>query len=1012
MPAISNNKLYKSTTESESLIHGTEKKTKPKIKWSVFQERCLKLICEFEKNEEELFAFKYKIEYYGVNVIDPQVYYSIIKKPMYLKKVCHNIKSGKYKDEFDVIDDVNLIFENALTYNHPNTKYNKIAKELQMTFNDKATRMMKNLGYCCGSSYKRIPPIVSCNGAAKNCFIKLGSVYHIFVKKSDFEDKKMTNCVPDLYIKCGLCLKRFHRICVMYFEELEKQFTCVNCSANCEVKTIKLKASALPQNNCSIFIQNELDKNGLNVDGKLTIRVLSDKEISFSTSSQYSEKIGEYQISYRNRAVFAFHEINGDDVCFFGAYLQVYDAKCSVASNRKTIYLSYLDSVNLKKHIVSRTKIFQHVLLGLFHFYKQQGYKKVCIWSCPPKKRSDYMFNVKPVDQKIPNQKRLTAWYRDLFRVGMKSGAIEDFKNILQYALQQKWKTIEDLPYYDGDLWPLRIEVSIKESIAYLDQMNKKLLYLDLKSPYLTADKRNKMMKLLIQIHDMTLEKEIMQRTMKLLKYYSTDYFVVILNTESNMREKRIDNTIKSCEFINSRHKFMEYFVDNNYEFSDVLQSRYSSFMMIYELYKEHRICKDCLQSNVLDDALVPRLKCQACHKKETDEIKIKDTVLQPIEIHDVYLNNSVEADDETVIDQFVLVNDSIDTVADQLVPDEYNPYLNFNQAEIISNSPIVMIEKLDTEFVTFFLRNNQTKGKTKKHNIESNDIKKPSPKKLKTRKVQDAWGKMPSGIFAGNSFDFGSFDQCLNVHYESNIVEIGQIIGKYCTLLIPYKKPQQILQKFMPPAITTDITLGIGVCVPNSCSNEQIKTLAGNRLQSQNQTALIFSCTTQLQNEFPIESLQISAITFFSFILLLMIASTIYEIVCISKKCKKSATLSSFSVYSNTIAIFTLEPSTTNELKFVHGIRALSIIWIVIGHTYLTFLMVPAVNANSIIDWFKNVSSMPMVSGVMGVDTFFLLSAMLMTLSVFRELDKTFETIKLLVDNNYLNIVHPTVME
>ena len=42
-------------------------------------------------------------------------------------------------------------------------------------------------------------------------------------------------------------------------------------------------------------------------------------------------------------------------------------------------------------------------------------------------------------------------------------------------------------------------------------------------------------------------------------------------------------------------------------------------------------------------------------------------------------------------------------------------------------------------------------------------------------------------------------------------------------------------------------------------------------------------------------------------------------------------------------------------------------------------------------LQWFKNVSSMLIVSGAMGVDTFFLLSAMLMTLSVFRELDKTF---------------------
>lgn len=90
----------------------------------------------------------------------------------------------------------------------------------------------------------------------------------------------------------------------------------------------------------------------------------------------------------------------------------------------------------------------------------------------------------------------------------------------------------------------------------------------------------------------------------------------------------------------------------------------------------------------------------------------------------------------------------------------------------------------------------------------------------------------------------------------------------------------------------------------------------------------------------------------FFSSILLLMVVSTTYEVVCISKNYNKSATLSSFSVYSNSIAIFTLKPCTTMELKFVHGIRALSVVWIVICHTYMvSFWMVPAINANSIID-------------------------------------------------------------
>lgn len=63
----------------------------------------------------------------------------------------------------------------------------------------------------------------------------------------------------------------------------------------------------------------------------------------------------------------------------------------------------------------------------------------------------------------------------------------------------------------------------------------------------------------------------------------------------------------------------------------------------------------------------------------------------------------------------------------------------------------------------------------------------------------------------------------------------------------------------------------------------------------------------------------------------------------------------------------------------------------IVLGHTYMiSFWNGPAINSHSMIEWVGNASSMIVLVGFMGVDTFFMLSALLLTLSVFRELDKT----------------------
>lgn len=54
----------------------------------------------------------------------------------------------------------------------------------------------------------------------------------------------------------------------------------------------------------------------------------------------------------------------------------------------------------------------------------------------------------------------------------------------------------------------------------------------------------------------------------------------------------------------------------------------------------------------------------------------------------------------------------------------------------------------------------------------------------LWARTMRDSWGKVPSGLFSGNYFDLGSFDQCINVIHSSNV---GEIAGQHCTLMIPY---------------------------------------------------------------------------------------------------------------------------------------------------------------------------------------------------------------------------------
>ena len=44
---------------------------------------------------------------------------------------------------------------------------------------------------------------------------------------------------------------------------------------------------------------------------------------------------------------------------------------------------------------------------------------------------------------------------------------------------------------------------------------------------------------------------------------------------------------------------------------------------------------------------------------------------------------------------------------------------------------------------------------------------------------MADAWGKIPSGILMGNTYELGNYDQCIGIEYESQ--QSGKIQGQYC---------------------------------------------------------------------------------------------------------------------------------------------------------------------------------------------------------------------------------------
>lgn len=77
------------------------------------------------------------------------------------------------------------------------------------------------------------------------------------------------------------------------------------------------------------------------------------------------------------------------------------------------------------------------------------------------------------------------------------------------------------------------------------------------------------------------------------------------------------------------------------------------------------------------------------------------------------------------------------------------------------------------------------------------------------------------------------------------------------------------------------------------------------------------------------------------------------------------------------------------SAINCLHGIRALSVLWIVLGHRRFFHLIFPLTNTNEINNWLENVRTVIFQTDHLAVDTFFVIGALLLTLSFFNDLEK-----------------------
>ncbi|KAH8347523.1 hypothetical protein KR059_012039 [Drosophila kikkawai] len=242
--------------------------------------------------------------------------------------------------------------------------------------------------------------------------------------------------------------------------------------------------------------------------------------------------------------------------------------------------------------------------------------------------------------------------------------------------------------------------------------------------------------------------------------------------------------------------------------------------------------------------------------------------------------------------------------------------------------------------------------------------------------KMIDSWGSIPTGLLTGNAFDLGNFDECLSI--SQSISSRQEINGKYCFLLVS--------------------NLRIATCFPASCSAMQMQPFVDQLfhkiINSSNSSisGKISEASCQTSDLVPWDGLTIFTIVVLSLMACVVISFTLFDFIMCHDQKNLPAVIRALSARANSRALFRIVPnkSNPNVIECFHGIRCMSLLWVIYAHEYIFFTTSPNLNSADMQDWAVQPFSSFILHGYFSVDSFFVLGGLLVSMIALRAMEKT----------------------
>lgn len=280
-------------------------------------------------------------------------------------------------------------------------------------------------------------------------------------------------------------------------------------------------------------------------------------------------------------------------------------------------------------------------------------------------------------------------------------------------------------------------------------------------------------------------------------------------------------------------------------------------------------------------------------------------------------------------------------------------------------------------------------------------------------RMIDSSGRPMPPGLIDGTITDLGSYDECLAIEGPTDIR------GKYClakwSLSLPPRPQHLTLQSrvfnFTGSAIAGTFLddLGkfahafydrfgrIGICMPSSCSKEDLQQVIDSSIKGSHFYLSVSYCEVESEGHV-FSNLQITIVVLFAIAFVIVFLATGAELITkvyypelglqfVEGKPNRKKFLDALiclSFYSNGIAL--LDTShVEGSVDAIHGLRVISMYWIVLTHTYLIPMKETFAFARNFLLIVEGTVFQLIINGWVLVDTFFCVGAALATQSALK---------------------------